>query len=62
MERKDISRDPFETRHITATAPLPVHRELKAAAARESLSATDLIRKIVLQYLRDDAPRRQRVK
>ncbi len=62
MERKSLSRDEFEMRHITATVPLTVHRELKAAAAREALSSTNLIRMIVLQYLQDDAPRRRREK
>lgn len=59
MELKELSSDSFRMKHTTAILPLPVHRELKQAAVREKMSSSDLIRKLVFEYLRNDAPRRR---
>lgn len=53
MERKNIGRpiEEVQTRFIGLSVPVRLHEEIRQAAAREKMSATQLYRKIIVQYL-----------
>jgi len=54
MERKRDAGRPIEqvgTRFIGLSVPIPLHEEIRQVAARERMSATQLYRKIIVEYL-----------
>ncbi len=54
MEKKKESGRPIEqigTRFIGLSVPIPLHEEIRQAASREGMSATQLYRKIIVDYL-----------
>jgi hypothetical protein len=53
MERKDAARpiEQIQTKFIGLSVPMSLHEEIREAAAREKMSATQLFRKIIVDYL-----------
>jgi hypothetical protein len=54
MERERSTPRPVEevsTKAINVTVPLPLHREFREVAAREGLTGTALLRKLILHHL-----------
>jgi hypothetical protein len=54
MERRVAGGRPIEqvgTRFIGLSVPIPLHEEIRQVASKEGMSATQLYRKIIVQYL-----------
>jgi hypothetical protein len=52
--RKNVMGRPIEeiaTRFIGLSVPVSLHEEIRQAAAKERMSATQLYRKIIVEYL-----------